>query len=116
MSTLRNLLLATGIAGASVANAQIHPLAFGARTLIGGGAAESNWYADYVGLRFVVSYPSSIAGPKVYTHAGTGTTPWGTTVTTPINDVPIVMPPLGGDTLAGSAMPAGSMTGKIAYI
>lgn len=116
MSTLRNLLLATGIASASVANAQIHPLAFGSRTLIGGATAESNWYADYVGLRFVVSYPSSIAGPKVYTHAGTGTTPWGTTVTTPINDVPIIMPPLGGDTLAASGMPAGSMTGKIAYI
>jgi len=116
MSTLKKLLLASSVACVSVANAQIHPLAFGSRTLIGGGTAESNWYADYVGLRFVVSYPSSLAGPKVYSHAGTGTTPWGTTVTTPINDVPIIMPPLGGDTLAASGMTAGSMAGKIAYI
>jgi len=118
MFTLKNLLLAACVAGVSVANGQYtnQPKAFGARTLIGGTAAESNWYADYVGLRFVVNSPASVAGPKVYTHPGVGTTPWGTTVTTPIVNTQIVMPPLGGDTLAGSGMPAGSMAGKIGYV
>jgi hypothetical protein len=114
--TLKNLLIASCIAGASVANGQVHPLAFGARTLISGGAAESNWYKDYVGLRFVVNSPSAVAGEKPFSHPGTGTTPWGTTVTTPINNVQIVMPPLGGDTIAASAFPAGSMAGKIGYV
>jgi hypothetical protein len=116
MITLKNLLLASCIAGAGVANGQIQPLAFGSRTLISGATAESNWYADYVGLRFVVNSPASVAGPKVYTHPGTGTTPWGGTVTTPIVNTQIVMPALGGDTLAGSGMPAGSMAGKIGYV
>ena len=116
MITLKNLLLASCIAGAGVANGQIHPLAFGSRTLISGATAESNWYADYVGLRFVVNSPAAVAGPKVYTHPGTGTTPWGATVTTPIINTQIVMPPLGGDSLAGSSMPTGSMAGKIGYI
>ena len=116
MITLKNLLLASCIAGAGVANGQIQPLAFGSRTLISGATAESNWYADYVGLRFVVNSPAAVAGPKVYTHPGVGATPWGATVTTPIINTPIVMPPLGGDTLAGSSMVAGSMVGKIGYI
>jgi len=115
MSTLKNLLLATGIVSASVANAQIKPLAFGERPF-GTGTAPSNWYKDYVGLRFLVSYPSSVAGPKAYTHPGTGAAPWGGTVTSAITDIPIVMPPLGGDTLAGSPMTAGTMTGKIAFV
>ncbi|MCF8448405.1 MAG: T9SS type A sorting domain-containing protein [Taibaiella sp.] len=111
--TLKNLLLASCIAGTGIANAQIHPLAFGARTLMGGATAESNWYADYVGLRFVVNSPASVAGQKIYTHPGIGTTPWGTTVTTPIVNTQIVIP---SDTLAAAALPAGSLAGKIGYV
>lgn len=115
MSTLKKLLLASSVACASVANAQIHPLAFGPRPF-GAGNAPSNWYADYVGLRFLVTHPSSISGPKVYTHPGTGTTPWGGTVTSAITDVPIQMAALGGDTLAAAAYSAGSFAGKIALV
>jgi len=113
--TLKNLLLATCIAGASVANGQIHPLAFG-EFPYGTGTSDPNWYKDYVGLRFVVNSPAAVAGDKVYTHPGTGTTPWGATVVTPIVNEQIVMPPLGGDTMAAAAFPAGSMAGKIGYV
>lgn len=112
--TLKNLLLATCIAGASIANGQVRPLAFGSFPITGGNS-DPNWYADYVGLRFVVNSPASVAGQKIYTFANTGTTPWGGAVTTPIINTQICMPPLGGDTLATSLAP-GSMTGKIGYV
>lgn len=113
--TLKNLLLAACVAGASIANAQIHPLAFGSFPY-GTGTSDPNWYKDYVGLRFVVNSPAAVAGDKVYTHPGTGTTPWGATVTTPIVNTQIVMPPLGGDTVCASPLAAGSMAGKIGYV
>ncbi len=115
MITLKNLLLASCIAGASVANGQIHPLAFGPFPY-GTATSDPNWYADYVGLRFVVNSPAAVAGPKIYTHPGVGATPWGTTVTSPIVNVQICMPALGGDTLAAGTLPAGSMAGKIGYV
>jgi hypothetical protein len=117
MITLKNLLLASCIAGASVANGQIHPLAFGPYTLMDGTTVtDPNWYKDYVGLRFVVNSPASVAGQKIYTHPGVGTTPWGGTVTAPIVNTQIVMPPVGGDTVAASTLTPGSMTGKIGFV
>ncbi len=112
--TLKNLLLATCLAGASIANGQVQPLAFGPFPY-GTGTSDPNWYADYVGLRFVVNSPASVAGQKIYTFAFTGGTPWGGPVTTPIINQQICMPPLGGDTLAGTLV-TGSMAGKIAFV
>ena len=112
--TLKNLLLATCIAGASVANGQVQPLAFGPFPY-GTGTSDPNWYADYVGLRFVVNSPASVAGQKIYTFAFTGGTPWGGAVSTPIINEQICMPPLGGDTLASTLTP-GTMTGKIGVV
>ncbi len=112
--TLKNLLLATCIAGASVANGQVQPLAFGPFPY-GTGTSDPNWYADYVGLRFVVNSPAAVAGQKIYTFAFTGGTPWGGGVTTPIINQQICMPPLGGDTLASSLV-TGSMAGKIGVV
>jgi len=112
--TLKNLLLATCIAGASIANGQVQPLAFGPFPY-GAGTSDPNWYADYVGLRFVVNSPASVAGQKIYTFAYTGGTPWGGAVTTPIINEQICMPPLGGDTLAAT-LTIGSMAGKIGYV
>ncbi|GAA4465076.1 hypothetical protein GCM10023093_16640 [Nemorincola caseinilytica] len=111
--TLKKLMLAACVAGASIANAQIHPLAFGPFPY-GTGTSDPNWYKDYVGLRFVVNSPASVAGDKVYTYPGTGTTPWGGIVTTAIVNEQIVMPV--GDTVVASALPAGSMAGKIAFV
>jgi hypothetical protein len=113
MITLKNLLLASCIAGASIANGQVHPLAFGSYTL-GTTATDPNWYADYVGLRFVVNSPASVAGQKIYTHPGIGTTPWGATVTTPIVNTQIIMPQP-GDSLAGSPITV-DMSGRIGYV
>lgn len=113
--TLKSLMTVLCLAGAGVASAQIRPLAFGSFPY-GTGTSDPNWYKDYVGLRFVVNSPAAVAGPKIYTHPGVGATPWGGTVTSPINNVQIVMPPLGGDTLAASGLPTGSMAGKIGYV
>jgi hypothetical protein len=114
MTTLKKMLLAACIAGAGVANGQIRPLAFGPFPY-GAGESDPNWYKDYVGLRFLVNSPVPVAGDKVYTFAGGGTTAWGAT-TAAISNVQICMPPLGGDTLAAAALPAGSMAGKIGYV
>lgn len=113
--TLKSLFVALGIMSAGLASAQIHPLAFGPFPY-GTGSSDPNFYKDYVGLRFLVNSPAAVAGPKIYTYPGTGSTPWSAAVTSPINDVEIVMPALGGDTLAASAMPSGSMAGKIGYV
>ncbi len=117
MITLKNLLLALCIAGASIANGQIHPLAFGPFTL-GTATTNPNWYKDYVGLRFLVNSPASVAGQKVYTFAYTGGTPWGADVILPIVNTQIMMPDpsVGGDTLCATALPTGWMMGRIALV
>lgn len=110
LNSLKKLLLASALIGvANVSNAQIHPLAFGPNTY----TPDSNWYKDYVGLRFQVSAPSAIAGNKEFTAAWSGTTPWGGPVTTPLIDVPVIM---GGPDSFGCAPFTTDMTGKIAVI
>lgn len=117
--TLKNLLLASCVAAAGVANGQVYnPLAFGAFTY-GAGTSDPNFYKDYVGVRFMVNSPSVVAGEKVYTFAGSGTTPWGGAIPTgssAITNVQICMVPPGGDTLALSPYASGSMAGKVAVV
>ncbi len=118
--TFKNLLIASCFAAGSLANtasAQIHPLAFGPH-LLGTSTTPtaSNFYADYVGLRFLVNSPTSVEGPKVYSFAKTGTAGWGGGVTAPINNVSIRMPQT-PDSLATSAISASTgMAGHIAFI
>ncbi len=112
MFTLKNLLLATCIAGAGVANAQSytsHPLAF-----------DGNYYKDYVGTRLQVSAPTSIARDYAYTYAYPT---WGggvdTMTSAPLIDIPVVMmdgTSTSTDSFGCSAFTAGSMAGKIALI
>jgi hypothetical protein len=110
LNSLKKLLLASALLGvANVSNAQIHPLAFGPN----GYTPDSNWYKDYVGLRFQVSAPSVIAGSKEFTAAWSGTTPWGAPVTTPLIDVPVIF---GAPDSFGCAAFTTDMTGKIAAI
>ena len=110
------LILASG----SIANAQcIHPLAFPAN------ATSSNWYLQYVGERFEVTYPSSIAGDKVFTtpNDGSGATgAWGGFPgTSPA--LPIIAPydtvmnyPTDSTLSTGVVPPAGTFTNRIALI
>jgi len=93
--------------------AQIHPLAFGA----GGVYANSNWYKDYVGMRFDVVTPAALAGEKEHTTANDGSgisTAWGGVVTTALINKQIVMPQP-GDSIVGSPITV-AMTGKIALV
>jgi PA domain/Secretion system C-terminal sorting domain len=113
MNAIKGLLVAAVLGTGAVANAQTHPLAFGSFPY-GGGASPTNWYADYVGLRFEVVSPASDAGDKQYTYAYSGTSAWGAPVTAPIVNVPIIMPQ-SGDSLANTAVSV-DMTGKIALV
>jgi len=106
------LLVALLAATSNVQGQNRHPRAFGT---YGGAYANSNYYKDYVGLNVLTTAPSSLAGIVLSTFAGSGTTPWGGTVTTPLVNVPVVMPPLSDSCGCGSLTP-GSMTGKIALI
>jgi len=114
-STLKSLLVASMALMSSAAFAQtLHPLAFPRTTATG----PDNFYANYVGLRFEVTAPTSIAGDKTYTTAndGTGATGhWGGAITTPIVNQPVVMGPT-ADTIGCAAFAGGSMAGKIALI
>ncbi len=83
------------VAGVSRAQYIAYPLAFGPHTLSGSATmSSSNFYKDYVGVRFEVTAPASIAGEKVYTTANDGSGAagaWGSTVTSPLVNVPIFM-------------------------
>lgn len=106
-STFRKLLLLTLICAAFGVSAQIHPLTFG----------TNNWYRNYVGVRFEVTAPASIAGDKQYTTGNDGsggTGAWGKALTTPIINQPVAMPQP-GDSLATSPITS-AVTGKIAII
>ncbi len=112
-NTLKQLLFVTLLCLTGVASAQIHPLAFGTA----GGYTNSNYYADYVGLRFQVTAPGSIAGDYVHAAAvvGTASGDWPSIVYTPIINQPVIMPPK-SDSAATSSFAPGSMTGKICLL
>ncbi len=110
LDLFKTLLLVAFLSAAGFVNAQTsHPVHYG----LLGTSTTSNWYQDYVGVRFEVLSPISVAGDKQYSFAYDGGSSWGAPVTTPIVNVPIVMP-AGGDSLVAASLPAGSMNGKIA--
>lgn len=114
-NSLKNLVLAACVGVAGISNAQTsHPLSFGTTT---SGASSNNFYKDYVGLRFQVSSPLSIAGDKAYTQANDGsgaTGEWGGAPTTFINH-PVKFGPV-GDTNGCTSYPTGYFTGTIALV
>ena len=118
INLFKNLLLVALLCASGAAIAQVHPLAYGFATIGGTANPYSNWYADYVGMRFEVVSPASVAGDKVHTTTNDGnpanTSNWGGLVTTPITNVPVVMPQA-GDSLAGGTITV-NMTGKIALV
>ena len=113
-NAIKNLALSSFIGVASLANAQTaHPLNFGPV----GTSTVSNWYKNYVGVRFEVTQPAAIAGDKIFTVAkdGSGATGmWGAADTTILMDTVIIGPT--ADTNGCAAYPAGFFTGKIALI
>ncbi len=119
-NTFRNLIVASFIGVAGVANAQqlAHPIAYGTTAT---GLARNNWYKDYVGIRFQVTSPLSIAGDKVYTTPNDSTGAagaWAGAATTMVN-VPCKMWPTadtnGCATYSASTM-SGWFNGKVAVI
>lgn len=117
INIFKRLCVITLLCVSGSVTAQVHPLAFGAVTLPG-GTSPTNYYADYVGSRFEVVSPASVAGDKIHTTTNDGnpanTSNWGGYLTTPIINTPIVMPQA-GDSLAGSTITV-NMTGKVALI
>lgn len=115
-NSIKNLVIAASIGMAGIANAQTsHPLSY---DMTSTGASYNNFYRDYVGLRFQVSYPLSISGDKAYTEANDGdpanTSNWGGAPTDFI-DYPVKFGPA-GDTAGCSPYPSGYFTGKIALV
>ena len=111
----KTLLVVAFLGAISVADAQIsHPLSFPAL----GANYSPNWYKNYVGLRFQVSYPASIAGDKGYTTTNDGDTSntanWGGRPRVFI-DSPVKFGPV-GDTNGCAAYPPGYFAGKIAIV
>ena len=115
INLFKNLFLVALLCAAGAANAQIHPLSFGVGTI----NTNPNWYANYVGLRFEVVSPASVAGDKQYTTANNGsgaTGEWGGVVTSPIINTPIAMPQA-GDSLCNTGVTISvDMTGKIGFV
>jgi len=113
LNILKTLFVAGCIAtsGASIAQTA-HPLAFPA-TATGN---PNNYYANYVGLRFLVDSPTSIAGPKIFTtaYAAGSTSSWGGAPTTMI-DSTVIIGPL-ADSNCCTGYPANYFAGKIALI
>ena len=112
----RTLVIASFIGLASTANGQStsKPLSFPPV----GTSTTPNWYSSYVGVRFQICAPSSIAGDKIYTTANDGsggTTMWGGApqafVCQPLKFAGPVP-----DTNGCSPFAAGYFTGKIALI
>ena len=113
-NSFKTFLFLAFFGSVAVANAQTaHPLSFG----IVGTNTSTNFYADYVGTRFEVTSPAAIAGDKLYTEA-TVADGWTiiTTVTAPLINIPIIMPPVGDTNACIGTLVAGSMAGKIAVI
>lgn len=112
INSLRKLAFVSAIGISSIATAQtVQPLAFPAP----GTGTVNNWYKNYVGIRFQVTNPASIAGDKDYTTSNdlTGSTGiWGGAPTTMSDTVKFAA----SDSLAGAAFPAGYFNGKIALI
>lgn len=119
---LKKLLLIALLGASGAANGQVHALAFG---VIGGGTA-TNWYKDYVGLRFEVVAPALVAGDKQYSIANNGsgaTGEWGAAITLPIINKPIIMAQETGGADSLIVAPglslftnAASFPGKIAFV
>ena len=112
-NSLKSLLVASCIGVTGMANAQqiTHPLSFGTYP------NSLNYYSNYVGIRFLVTAPSSIAGSMVFTtpNDSTGATgAWAGGATTMINKQVIIGP--ASDSNGCAAYPAGYFTGKIALI
>ena len=114
INLFKKLLFASLLGVTTLSQAQIHPLSFGSYT-IGTLNTGDNWYGSYVGMRFQVDSPTSVAGTKASSYAYSGTTPWGGAITTPIVNVPVAMG-TGADSTACSSFPAGYLTGKIALV
>ncbi len=118
INTLKGLLFAALVGASGAASAQVHALGFGT---VGGAYGKTNWYGDYVGLRFQVTAPSVIAGDKANIEAtiGTATSDWPNIVfPAPLINVPIAMFPTTttpADSFGGSIHP-GTMTGKICVL
>ena len=111
LNMFKSLLLVSLLCGTGFIKAQtLHPNHFG----IVGTATSTNWYQDYVGVRFEVLSPLSVAGDKQYSYAASGTSAWGAAVTTPLVNKQIIMPQA-GDSLVGSGVTV-DMTGKIAFV
>ena len=110
--TLLAALLLASMAPA-VADAQIHPLAFGADATY----LNPNWYYNYVGTRIDVISPAPVAGLKMASVANDGsgaTYMWGGALSAPLINKQIVMPQP-GDSLAGAPITV-DMTGKVALV
>src|SRR5438105_3078469 len=115
INLFKSLLLTAFLAASGIVNAQIHPLHFG----IGAINTKSNWYADYVGLRFEVVSPVSDARDKQDTYTYSGTTPWGGQVTSPIVNKTIIMPQSGDSACSVGTVDhtiTVDMTGKIGVV
>jgi PA domain/Secretion system C-terminal sorting domain len=118
-NTLKLLVLSALVALQFGASAQItfKPLSasYGNDTL---AAFGSNYYLNWVGIRFTVTTPSAIAGEKIITVSNDGSgssSMWGgNCATASITNVDCIMPQA-GDSLADNPITV-DMTGKIALI
>jgi PA domain/Secretion system C-terminal sorting domain len=71
--SFKALLSGLLLASSGIAQAQcLHPLTYAA------AASTSNWYSGFVGERFLVTYPSIIAGDKIFTTPNNGSGATGT--------------------------------------
>jgi len=104
-NTIKGLALGSMMAVAGLANAQqvVRPYSYPP-----GAGTSSNFYANYVGVRFQVTTPAVIAGDKAYTHANT----WGGALASLSDTVKFSST----DSDGCVAFPAGYFTGKIALI
>jgi len=98
-----------------VAQPAVQPLSYG----FVNGQTISNWYADYVGVRFTVTTPSYVAGEKLHSDATTADG-WGLTMPLPIiTNVPVIEAApdsLACTTLQNGSSPYPSMLNKVALI
>ena len=114
-NSFRTLVIASFIGLASTASGQStsKPLSFPPQ----GTSTVANWYSSYVGVRFQICAPSSIAGDKIYTTANDGTggaTAWGgAPVAFVCHDMKFGP---ASDTNGCSPYPTGYFSGKIALV